>query len=144
MGNIIWNKGEIEGKRNFNQGNLSPYYQTPFNCWEHIFIFTKGNTNKRSKKCSRVLYLRPVVKMIRGKNIHGHTAPYPDEIPEIILDIVDNKGTILDPFSGSMTTGRVANNRGVHSINIEISPEYCQLGLNLAQDRNKQTSLFNA
>ena len=40
-GNVVWYKGEIEGKRNFNQGNKSPYYQFPFNCWEHTLIFRK-------------------------------------------------------------------------------------------------------
>ncbi|MFM7367916.1 MAG: hypothetical protein ACKO2Z_08975, partial [Sphaerospermopsis kisseleviana] len=40
IGNIAWDKGEIEGNRNFNQGNYSPYYQAPLNCWEHILIFS--------------------------------------------------------------------------------------------------------
>jgi hypothetical protein len=40
-GNVVWYKGQIEGKRNFNQGNRSPYYQLPFNCWEHVFVFRK-------------------------------------------------------------------------------------------------------
>ncbi|MCY7144278.1 hypothetical protein MK512_11055, partial [Streptococcus gordonii] len=30
-GNIIWDKVEIQGNRNFNQGNLGPYYQSPLN-----------------------------------------------------------------------------------------------------------------
>ena len=42
-GNIIWDKGEIQGNRNFNQGILGPYYQSPLNCWEHIFILSKKN-----------------------------------------------------------------------------------------------------
>ena len=35
IGNVVWDKGDIEGKRGFNAGNFSPYYQAPFNCWEH-------------------------------------------------------------------------------------------------------------
>ncbi|TGV29945.1 hypothetical protein EN829_038580, partial [Mesorhizobium sp. M00.F.Ca.ET.186.01.1.1] len=53
--NIIWNKGEIEGKRNFNQGNLSPYYQAPFNSWEHIFVFSKGDTANFNKEYPKIL-----------------------------------------------------------------------------------------
>jgi hypothetical protein len=26
-------------ERIFNQGNRSPYYQSPFNCWEHFLVF---------------------------------------------------------------------------------------------------------
>src|SRR5437660_12875082 len=46
-GNVAWYKGEIEGKRNFNQGNRSPYYQFPFNCWEHVLVFRKPGGHKK-------------------------------------------------------------------------------------------------
>lgn len=45
--NLIWNKGEIQGNRNFNQGNNTPYYQAPLNCWEHIFVFSKGEIDPK-------------------------------------------------------------------------------------------------
>ena len=44
-GNIVWDKGDIEGKRGFNAGNFSPFYQAPFNCWEHVLVFRKPGTN---------------------------------------------------------------------------------------------------
>lgn len=47
IGNIIWDKGEIQGNRSFNQGNLTPYYQAPLNCWEHVLILSKGKPNKK-------------------------------------------------------------------------------------------------
>ncbi|MDP9702199.1 DNA modification methylase [Paenibacillus intestini] len=139
--NIIWTKGEIEGKRNFNQGNLSPYYQAPFNSWEHIFVFSKGETANFNKEYPKILNLRPVIKMVKGKNVLGHTAPYPKEIPNLLFSMLPEKGTILDPFSGSMTTGRAAFECGYSSINIDYLEEYCKLGLELLDEEQGQITL---
>lgn len=128
VGNIIWNKGEIQGNRRFNQGNLTPYYQAPLNCWEHIFILSKGKpNNKFSELVSQIVDIRPVVKMIRGKNVLGHDAPYPNDIPEIIIKHMSANDVILDPFLGSGTTSIVANRFGVASIGIEKSENYYEL-----------------
>ena len=79
-GNVVWDKGEIEGKRNFNQGNHSPYYQAPFNCWEHIYVFAKPG-GERPPQFPTILKARPVFKMVNGENVLGHSAPFPPEIP---------------------------------------------------------------
>ena len=129
--NVIWDKGEIEGKRNFNQGNRSPYYQAPFNCWEHILIFCKGDIPKASENLPYVLRAQPVVKMIGGRNILGHTAPFPEAIPKLLLDLLEPRSRVLDPFAGSMTTARAAYKRGLRSVSIDFKEEYCRLGLNL-------------
>jgi DNA modification methylase len=158
IGNIVWDKGDIEGKRGFNAGNFSPYYQSPFNCWEHIFIFRKpfSSGNKRSKthlmfsgSYSRTLRLKPVIKMVRGKNTHGHSAPFPDAIPELLISRLPKGSIVLDPFAGSLTTGRVAERFGVRSICIEKSEEYCKLGLRMLKTEREaikkehsQLSLF--
>ena len=127
-GNIIWNKGEIQGNRNFNQGNLTPYYQAPLNCWEHIIVLSKGELNEKySALVSHVENIRPVIKMVRGKNILGHEAPFPQEIPKLLLKYMNEEDTILDPFLGSGTTCIAANEHGVNSIGIEKSPEYFTL-----------------
>ncbi|MGW9530495.1 DNA-methyltransferase [Paenibacillus terrae] len=139
--NVIWNKGEIEGKRNFNQGNNSPYYQAPFNSWEHIFVFSKGDTPNFKKNYPKILNLRPVIKMVKGKNVLGHTAPYPKEIPKLLFSMLHEKGIILDPFSGSMSTGRAAFECGYSSINIDYLEEYCKLGLELLDEEQGQLTL---
>ena len=41
MGSAVRDKGEIQGKRGFNAGNFSPFYQSPFNCWEHVIVVQK-------------------------------------------------------------------------------------------------------
>lgn len=131
VGNIVWDKGEIEGKRGFNAGNFAPFYQSPFNCWEHVLVFRKPAGDPRSSIRSRVLQAKPVIKMVRGKNTHGHTAPYPEEIPRLCVDLLPPGAVVLDPFGGSLTTGRVAARAGRRAICIEQSREYCDLGLSL-------------
>lgn len=127
-GNIIWDKGEIQGNRNFNQGNNTPYYQTPLNCWEHIFVFSKGDIDsKYSGLISSIKKIKPFIKYVKGKNILGHDAPFPEEIPNIILNYLNEDDTILDPFSGSYTTGIAANKLHIPSICIEMCQEYVEL-----------------
>lgn len=129
--NIIWYKGQIQGHRNTNQGNFSPYYQSPLNCYEHIFCFKKANKeNESSEKFPYILNSHPVVKMVNGKNIIGHTAPYPESIPNLLCRKI-NTGKILDCYSGSFTTARVAEKNNLNSINIEINEDYCNLGKQL-------------
>jgi DNA modification methylase len=137
-GNVVWYKGEIEGKRNFNQGNRSPYYQFPFNCWEHVLIFRKPGPNACEPQFPTILDSKPVVKMVRGENILGHSAPFPVAIPELLLSRMRSGATILDPYSGSMTTGRAAYRLGFHSISIELHREYCDLGLRLLERETAQ------
>ena len=144
QGNIIWDKGEIEGKRNFNQGNHSPYYQAPFNCWEHIFIFSKGKLDGEGADFPSILRLRPVFKMFNGENVLGHSAPYPKEIPELLLERLKPGSTVLDPFSGSMTTGRAAFAKKFRSISIDCHREYCDLGLRLLEEETRQLNMFEA
>jgi DNA modification methylase len=146
LGNVVWDKGDIEGKRGFNAGNFSPYYQSPFNCWEHVLVFRKPtrnekNNGKSSRKAkdpittvgsvSQVLRSQPVIKIVRGENVHGHTAPFPETIPELLISRMSPGMAVLDPFGGSLTTGRVAERFGLRSVCIERSEEYCRLGLRL-------------
>jgi DNA modification methylase len=130
QGNVIWFKGEVEGKRNHNQGNRSPYYQLPLNSWEHILIFRKPGEVKKIE-FPFLQRFRPVMKMVRGVNTLGHSAPFPAEIPYLLIRHLEKPSTILDPYSGSMTTARVAYPLGINTVSIEQSPEYCDLGLEL-------------
>ena len=128
VGNIIWNKGEIQGNRNFNQGNRTPYYQAPLNCWEHVLILSKGEPDKKyAELVSQIKDIHPVIKMIKGKNILGHDAPYPNDIPEMLVRNMINGDTVLDPFLGSGTTSIVANRYGVNSVGIEKNKKYYEL-----------------
>lgn len=133
VGNVAWDKGEIEGNRNFNQGNYSPYYQAPLNCWEHILIFAKGEPSFDVLQLPKLIKETAVIKMIKGKNVYGHTAPFPEAIANLLFSLVSDTETIIDPFSGSMTTGIAALKKSRNSVNIEIHKEYCDLALDLLQ-----------
>ena len=98
------------------------------NCWEHVLILSKRKPNKKhSEIVSQIKNIRPVVKMVRGRNILGHDAPYPSDIPEIIIQHMEKEDVVLDHFLGSGTTSIVANKYGVGSIGIEKNDNYYEL-----------------
>lgn len=131
LGNVAWDKGDIEGKRGFNAGNFSPYYQAPFNCWEHILVFQKPGGKQVKLGLPAVLQAKPVIKMVRGENTHGHTAPYPVEVPALLAPFLPVKGRVIDPFGGSGTTARALCPLGVSVVCVERDPDYCRLALEM-------------
>jgi DNA modification methylase len=135
VGNAVWDKGDIHGKRGFNAGNFSPFYQSPFNCWEHVLLLRKpsadGSCSAESGLNNRILPIHPVVKMVRGENTYGHTAPFPVELAEAMLLGLGPNSLVLDPFAGSGSTGRAALNAGARSVLLERDQEYCELSRRL-------------
>lgn len=60
----------------------------------------------------------------------AHFATYPPELIEPCVLAGSRVGdTILDPFSGSGTTGEVALNHGRNYIGLELNPEYADISL---------------
>jgi DNA modification methylase len=118
LDNIVWDKGETQSNRHKNDGNFTPYYQRPANCYEHIFIFKKKG---KLSVCSlpslkyNIQKFSPVIKInSKGENLFGHTAPYPPELPSLSINTFTNEGEIVfDPFLGSGTSvyTAVINNR---------------------------------
>jgi DNA modification methylase len=133
LDNIIWDKGHIQGNRSNNQGNNSPYYQAPLNCYEHIFCFRKPGNLLPKLEFPEIIRVHPVVKMIKGENVLGHTAPFPSEIPMLLTKQLQPNSVILDPYAGSFTTSRQCIKDGMKSISIELNKEYCELGMNLLE-----------
>lgn len=55
----------------------------------------------------------------------AHFATFPTELPRICILAGTRPGdTVLDPFSGSGTTGQVAVELGRHYLGVELNPEY--------------------
>ena len=133
----MWDKGDIEGKRGFNGGNYSPFYQSPFNCWEHILVFRKPGVDEQQEFRSRIWRHPPVLKMVRGENRHGHSAPFPEALPNLAMEGLSRGSVVLDPFAGSLTTGRVARRLGHDFVCIELREEYCRLGMRLMAQAEK-------
>jgi DNA modification methylase len=131
VGASVWDKGDIEGKRSFNAGNSSPFYQAPLNCWEHVLIFKKKGKSKRIQSFNKVLKISPVIKMIRGVNTLGHTAPFPIELPKVFLKELGSNILVLDPFGGSGTTANAAIDLDQEFILIEKDKKYAKLSSGL-------------
>ena len=61
-------------------------------------------------------------------NMTGHPAPFPESLVRDHTLSWSNPGdTVLDPFMGSGTTGKIAIQEARRFIGIEISPEYCEV-----------------
>lgn len=62
------------------------------------------------------------------ERVKWHPCQMPESILDRILRACSSEGdTVLDPFSGSGTTGVVASRLGRNFIGFELSPEYCRL-----------------
>ena len=133
--NYIWDKGEPQSKRSTNDGNFTPHYQKPVNCYEHMFIFKRRgdilhvNAQVPEKWQTYVTDFVPVYKInCHGENILGHTAPYPEDIPDLAAQLFGQpEKFILDPFLGSGTTIISASKNNFRGIGIEFSAEYAKL-----------------
>ena len=67
---------------------------------------------------SNVLHASPVAHNT------GHSAPFPEWLPEFFIKLLTNPGDlVVDPFAGSGTTARVALRLGRQAVGIEILAE---------------------
>lgn len=124
IGNIIWDKGEVQSKRNSTADHY-PGYIKPINAYEHCIVFAKSKQMNLLK--TEVKKIDTVKKInSRGENKLGHTAPYPVEIASLITCFID-KGVVLDPFLGSGTTAIALNKPDYITVGIEKDNEYYEL-----------------
>ena len=64
----------------------------------------------------------------KDKESHEHPAIFPEQLAEDhILSWTNEADTVLDPFSGSGTTCKIAKKNNRKFIGIDISEEYCKL-----------------
>lgn len=70
-----------------------------------------------------IVQFPPVIKInCKGKNILGHTAPFPNEIPEYSVEVFTGVNeSVLDPFAGSFTTTIESYRQGRNSIGMELN-----------------------
>lgn len=81
------------------------------------------------------------VATVPYKGAHFATFP-PDLITPCVLAGCSEGGTVLDPFSGSGTTGEVALRAGRKYIGIELNPEYIRLSDDRLRPFIEQGDLF--
>jgi site-specific DNA-methyltransferase (adenine-specific) len=76
---------------------------------------------------------------LMGEGVGDHPAVFPELLARDHILSWSNEGDIvLDPFSGSGTTAKMAKHNGRRFIGIEINPEYCEI----AEKRLLQSVLF--
>ena len=89
-----------------------------------------------------IVKFSPVIKInSKGENILGHTAPFPEDIPEMAINFFSYPGElVLDPFAGSFTTPIVANKFNRVGIGIEINKDMFRESI--LQNIQKKVGLF--
>ena len=130
-GNIIWDKGEVQSKRSSTVNLVSGYVKC-VNCYEHIFVFRKGNFAKLSNSVKQIT---PVIKInSKGVNLYKHTAPYPLDLVELVRPYVNKELYVLDPFLGSGTTLKWCKLNNIKGIGTELNKTYYDLCLSNLKD----------
>jgi DNA modification methylase len=87
---------------------------------------TSGNTVNESGMKNK----RSVWTVATQSYKEAHFATYPEKLIEpCILAGCPEGGVVLDPFGGSGTTGKVANDNGRRAILLELNPAYADLAL---------------
>lgn len=100
--------------------------------------FGKNISNWLGKE---TVYPDNVLHLATECNNKNHSAAFPDALPEWFIKLFTQEfDVVLDPFAGSGTTLRVAQNLGRSSYGIEIIPEYVELAQ--SQVIEKQWVLF--
>lgn len=151
LDNIIRDKWETQSNRHKNDGNYTPYYQKPANCYEHMFIFKKPGKLKVSsnpKILDNIQKFSPVIKINnKWENLFGHTAPYPIDLPLLSIQTFTEKWDIVfDPFLWSWTTIYAAVNNGRIWIGTELDSDYYNLACSYIKkkiEENGKQGLLN-
>lgn len=147
MSPIIWHKianaaYEVE---NGSGGFLGKPYepnQVVKNDIEFILMQRKPGGYRTPTAAERILsvissdehrkWFQQIWNGLTGASTKDHPAPYPIELAERLIRMFSFVGdTVLDPFTGTGTTGLAASKCGRNSVNFEIDKSY----LNFAADR---------
>lgn len=116
-----------------NGGNLSPNGNHKANglIRERGCEYPLPNPMGRNKRSVWTIATQPYAE--------AHFATFPEEIPKLCILAGSKPGdTILDPFAGSGTVGKVALELGRRAILIELNPDYVEL----AEERTQVTFGF--
>ena len=90
-------------------------------------------------KASRIINYARAKATLDGKE---HPTQKPIEVMEWCIGFLETKGTILDPFMGSGTTGVACAKLGRKFIGIELEPKYFDIACKRIDDAYKQPRLF--
>lgn len=101
-------------------------HDRPWRTYEHVFMFTKSPRYFFRRDSLRELEDIWTIKARPRREDRLHSAPFPDALASICLDIgCPEGGVVLDPFAGSGTTLRVALEKGLGAQGIELNQAFC-------------------
>nr|WP_313635207.1 site-specific DNA-methyltransferase [Brevundimonas diminuta] len=107
---IIWDRGS---GMNFNRSFATPSHEVIYVFAKPKFRFRKGHG------------LKDVIKVLPDRG-NPHPAPFPVELPRMIIAATDAK-IVCDPFCGSGSTGVAALIEGRKFVGIDQSADYCAM-----------------
>ncbi len=135
-GEIIWNKAASASPSTAWGSWQSAANPTLRDIHEYILVFSKGSYKRDSQGKSNSISKEQFIdwtKSIWTMNAEsarriGHPAPFPEELPNRLIQLYSFKGDIiLDPFLGSGTTALAAIKSERNFIGYEINNEYVSL-----------------
>ena len=157
-GEIIWNKAASASPSTAWGSWLSAANPILRDIHEYILIFSKGDYKRekgiKENTISKEQFME-WTKSIWTMNAEsarriGHPAPFPEELPNRLIQLYSFKGDIiLDPFMGSGTTAVVAKKLNRFYIGYEIEQEYINMAntrlnrLNTCKKNQLQRKLLN-
>jgi modification methylase len=135
----IWDKRKIARFSSFGSYPFPPNIFSTYP-YEWITVFSKrgkrpkvnSEIKEKSKLTSKEWQdwaINSLWEMQPAKaKSEGHPAPFPDELPKRLIKLHSFFGdTVLDPFIGTGTTAKVANELGRKAIGYELNKEYSTL-----------------
>lgn len=127
---VIWNRG---GSMALNCKRFAPSH-------EGIWAFGEPHYWNDINNTLMSVWNVPQAQRDAGND---HPCPYPENIIwPVIESSCPPKGTILDPFMGSGTTGVACAKLGRKFIGIEIEPKYFDISCRRIDDAYRQPRLF--
>lgn len=149
-GEIIWNKAASASPSTAWGSWLSAANPILRDIHEYILIFSKGDYKRerldKENSITKEQFME-WTKSIWTMNAEsarriGHPAPFPEELPNRLIQLYSFKGDIiLDPFIGSGTTAVSAIKAERKFVGYDINPNYIKLAQKRLEPFIKQTSL---
>lgn len=156
---IIWHK---IGNASLEAGGNARFLGKPYepgavikNDIEYILLFRKPGGYRSPSVEEKVLsvieadehqeFFRQIWSDITGERQGKHPAPYPIKLADRLIRMFSFVGdSVLDPFTGTGTTGVAASRVGRNSKNVEIEPKYVDIAeKRLKQERGTLTNYQN-
>lgn len=133
---IIWNKNQIPARTAWgswlspSNPRISPPFEMIINFHKNSpKIINKGETDLEKQEFVKWTNGLWTIAPERAKKV-GHPAPFPEDLAKRCIKMHSYIGAIvLDPFNGSGTTCKVANDLRRKWIGFDITKEYCELAI---------------